>query len=102
APSALQSSLPKTILDSIVDKPGIKRDALGKPIVAAAVFMFINAVNRRNQRGTVSLYSVTPGWREINPEVRIIEGRMFRPGLHELIVSDLMRHRFRHLDRRRG
>lgn len=98
AQSALQSSLPKTILDGIIDKPGIKRDAAGKPIVAAAVFMFINAVNRQNQRGTVSLYSVTPGWQEINPELRIIAGRMFRPGLHELIVSDLMRHRFRHLD----
>jgi len=97
APSALQSSLPKTILDSISDKPGIKRDADGKPLAAASVFMFIDAVNRHNQRGVVSLYSATPQWRKITP-VHILEGRFFQPGLHELIVSDLMRKRFRHLD----
>ena len=98
AQSALQSSLPKTILGSIADKPGIKRDAEGKPEVTGSVFMFINAVNRQNQRGTVSLYSVTPEWRKINPELHIIQGRYFRPGLHELIVSDLIRARFKHFD----
>jgi putative ABC transport system permease protein len=98
AQSPLQSSLPKTILESISDKPGIKRDAQGKPEIFGAVFMYINAVNRQNQRGVVSLYSVTPGFQEINPGLHIIEGRYFRPGLHELIVSDLMRQRFRHLE----
>ncbi len=98
AQSALQSSLPKTILGSIADKPGIKRDADGKPEVIGSVFMFINAVNRQNQRGTVSLYSVTPEWQKVNPGVHILEGRFFRPGLHELIVSDLIRARFRHFD----
>lgn len=98
AQSPLNSFLPKTIMDGIADKPGIKRDAQGKPEIFGAVFMYINAVNRRNQRGVVSLLSVTPRFREINPEVRVIAGRYFRPGLHELIVSDLMRHRFRGLD----
>ncbi|HXS28584.1 MAG TPA: ABC transporter permease [Steroidobacteraceae bacterium] len=97
AQSALQSSLPKTILASILDKPGIKRDGEGKPLAAAAVFMFMNEVNRQNQRGVVSLYSATPQWRKITP-VHIIEGRFFQPGLHELIVSDLMRKRFRDID----
>jgi putative ABC transport system permease protein len=98
AQSALDSSLPKTMLASIADKPGIKRDADGKPEVTATVFLFINAVNVENQRGTVSLFSVTPEWVTINPELHIIEGRYFRPGLHELIVSDLVRQRFRHFN----
>jgi putative ABC transport system permease protein len=98
AQSALDSSLPKTILGSIANKPGIKLDANGKPEVTATVFMFINAVNRQNQRGTVSLFSVTPEWVTINPEVHIVAGRFFRAGLQELIVSDLIRARFRHFD----
>jgi putative ABC transport system permease protein len=98
AQSALDSSLPKTILGSITDKPGIKLDANGKPEATANVFMFVSAVNRQNQRGTISLFSVSPEWVTMNPEVHIVEGRFFRPGLHELIVSDLMRARFRHLD----
>ena len=98
AQSALDSSFPKTILGSITNKPGIKRDANGKPEVTATVFMFLNEVNRQNQRGTVSLFSVTPEWVTINPQVHIVEGRFFRAGLHELIVSDLIRARFRHFD----
>jgi putative ABC transport system permease protein len=98
AQSALDSSLPKTILGSIADKPGIKRDANGKPELTGNVFMFLDAVNRQNQRGTVSLFSVSPEWRTMNPEVHIVEGRFFQPGLHELIVSDLVRSRFRHFD----
>jgi putative ABC transport system permease protein len=98
AQSVLDSTLPKTILSSIVNKPGIKRDANGKPEATANVFMFLDAVNRQNQRGTISLFSVSPEWRTMNPEVHIIEGRFFQPGLQELIVSDLVRTRFRHLD----
>ena len=98
AQSALDSSLPKTILGSLANKPGIKLDANGKPEITATVFMFINAVSRQNQRGTVSLFSVTPEWVTINPEVHIVEGRYFRAGLQELIVSDLIRARFRHFD----
>ncbi|HEV2703410.1 MAG TPA: ABC transporter permease [Steroidobacteraceae bacterium] len=98
AQSALDSSLPKTILGSITNKPGIKHDANGKPEATANVFMFLNAVNRQNQRGSVSLFSVSPEWVPMNPEVHIIEGRFFRSGLHELIVSDLIRARFRHFD----
>ncbi len=96
AQSALDSSFPKTILGAIADKPGIKRDAQGKPEVTATVFLFINAVNIQNQRGTVSLFSVTPEWITMNPQVHIVEGRWFQAGLHELIVSDLVRQRFRH------
>jgi len=98
ADSPLQSSLPNTILAGIADKPYIKRDSAGRPEIFGAVFMFINEVNRQNQRGTVSLYGITPLFPEINPGINIIEGRWFRPGLHELIVSNLMRQRFRGLD----
>lgn len=98
AQSALQSALPRTVLNRIGDEPGIRRDAQGRPIVAGEVFMFIDGVTRKNQRGTVSLYSTTREWREVFPGLHLIAGHFFRPGLHELIVSDLIRKRFRHLN----
>lgn len=98
AQSALDSSFPKNILGSITNKPGIKRDDNGKAEATAVVFMFLDAVNRQNQRGSVSLFSVTPEWVIINPQVHIVQGRFFHAGLHELIVSDLVRSRFRHFD----
>jgi len=99
AQSPLQSSLPNTIMDTVADKPGIKRDAQGHPEMFGAVFKYINAVDRQNRRGIVSLYTVTPGFQQINPGLHLIQGRNFRPGLQELIVSDLIRHRFRQLDK---
>lgn len=98
AQSALQSALPRSDLGRIGDKPGVKRDADGKPLVDGEVFRFIDGVTRHNQRGTVSLYGATREWREVTRGIHIVEGRFFRPGLHELIVSDLIRRRFRHLN----
>ncbi len=98
AQSAVQSSLPKTILGSISDKPGIMRDPRGEPEMFGAAFMYMDAVSRENRRSAVSFYFVTPGFWEINSGVRIIEGRNVRPGLRELIVSDVIRRRFRHMN----
>ena len=98
AQSAVQSSLPKTILGSISDKPGIMRDPRGEPEMFGAAFMYMDAVSRANRRSAVSFYFVTPGFWEISSGVRIIEGRNVRPGLRELIVSDVIRRRFRRMN----
>jgi putative ABC transport system permease protein len=73
----------------IRDLPGIRRNAQGKPIVVFQVTVFIQArsKNDRSQNG-FPLIGVTPGLTDYQPELRITAGRLFRPGLHELIASD--------------
>jgi putative ABC transport system permease protein len=98
AQSALVSSLPRGTLASIEDKPGIKHDADGKPLATGVVLMVIDAVSTRNQRSQVGLWAGSPNWNKVYPEVRVVQGRYFRPGLHELIVSERVRDRLKHMD----
>lgn len=96
--SALVSSLPRTTLASIENKPGIKRDADGKPLATGVVLMIIDAVTTRNQRSAIGLWAASSQWTKIYPEIRIVQGRLFEPGLHELIVSERVRDRLKHVD----
>ncbi len=95
AQSMLVSSLPHDALGKVVDKPGIKRDAQGKPLVSGVLFVFIDGVSKKNQRAGISVFAVGPQWRQIWPEVSLAEGRFFEPGLHELLVSERVRSRFK-------
>jgi len=95
AQSPMVSSLPRTAVASIADKAGIKRDADGKPLAVGAVLMVIDAVTTRNQRSGVGLWAASSQWQKVYPEVRVAEGRLFQPGLHEFIVSERVRDRLK-------
>jgi putative ABC transport system permease protein len=96
--SSLESALNRATLDKIVDKPGIKHDAQGRPIVSPVVVMIIDGVTRQNQRGPIGLFAAGPQWQQIWTNVHVVEGRYFQPGLHELIVSQRIRSRFKNVD----
>lgn len=77
------------------DLPQIRRDAAGRPIV---VLESISLLTGR-ERGTgallsMALFGVTPNVTEYRPEMRFTAGRMFRPGLHELVASNTCVRRF--------
>jgi putative ABC transport system permease protein len=97
AQSALQSSLPRSALGVILDKPGIKRDAEGKLLASGVFLTIIDGVTKQNQRAGIGLFAAGTQWHKIWPEVQVVEGRDFRPGLHELIVSERMHARFKNL-----
>lgn len=89
APSTAQSNVSRDDLPQIEQLPGIRRNAAGKPIVALQLVVFIQARSRADRsRAGFPLIAVTPGFTDYQPELRITAGRMFRPGLHELIASD--------------
>ncbi len=96
--SSLNSSLDRATYDKIVDKPGVKRDAQGRPIVAPTFVTIIDGITRTNQRGPIGFFSAGPQWRQIWTNVHVVEGRYFQPGLHELIVSQRIRSRFKNMD----
>jgi len=89
APSPAQSSITKDDAPLILDLPGIRRNAEGKPIVVFQVTVFVQARSRidRTQTG-FPLIGMTPGLTDYEPELRMTAGRMFRSGLHEMIASN--------------
>jgi putative ABC transport system permease protein len=86
---ALQSSIEKDLLSLIYDLPGIRRSAAGRPMAAAQALLFTQA--RKKVTGEpmgFALTGVTAGLADIQPELHLTAGRMFQPGLHELIASN--------------
>jgi putative ABC transport system permease protein len=88
ATSDIASTLLVDAVATIKDAPGIARTSDGR---AAASAEFITAVNMlRKEDGNrtgVSVRGIEPAAAEVRPEVQLVAGRMFQPGLRELIVG---------------
>jgi putative ABC transport system permease protein len=84
----LSSALDRASATLIAQDPAVLRDADGQPL-ASAELIVIAEVPRKGQRSgaNVSLRGVPPQGFAIRPELRIVEGRRFRPGLREIVVG---------------
>lgn len=83
-----QSSIPRDMALKIGDLPGVKHGSGGKPIMTSEVYGNIPVVIRANNRERgFAVRGINVGVLELRPEYKIVEGRMFTPGLHELIVG---------------
>ena len=92
-----QSDIPKDVAALIGDLPGIRRNASGQPIAVPQTLVFVEA--RRNDSGNLVGFPMTgagAGLADYAPELRLTAGRMFRPGLLELIASNYCAHQYQH------
>lgn len=84
-----QSVIPKEAASLIRELPGIRRNAKGEPIAVAQVGVFVLAREKRESRQIgFPVVGVTPGITDYRTEMRFTSGRMFKPGLRELIASN--------------
>jgi putative ABC transport system permease protein len=75
---------------AVRDLPEIRRDEDGRPIVVMEALIPMNGVRRGTAaRVFIPLIGVTPNVTAYRPEMRFTAGRMFRPGLHELVASSM-------------
>jgi putative ABC transport system permease protein len=85
-----QSNIGKDVAARIQDLPGIRRNGGGKPIVVSEVLAFVQARDRAT--GTkigFALAGATALLTDYMPELHLTSGRMFKPGLRELIASNV-------------
>jgi putative ABC transport system permease protein len=82
------SIIPRDAVPAIVSAPGIAKDSKGRPNAQPEVLAQIQ-VAQRSSRGFINLRlrGTGTGVFELRPEIHLIAGRMFQPGLHELIVG---------------
>jgi putative ABC transport system permease protein len=89
APSANQSVIPKDTAALIRELPGIKRNARGEPISMALAGVFVQGRSKVDGAPVgFPVAGVTAGLTDYFPELHITAGRMFQPGLRELIASN--------------
>lgn len=90
AQSAMQSSLSKQMATIVRDTPGIHRDSDNNPVaVLETVAMAEGRKREDNSRVNFPLYGVTQGLTQLRPELQLTAGRMFQPGLHEIIANEV-------------
>jgi putative ABC transport system permease protein len=96
--SELASSISRENALTILDAPGVKRNADDKPIGSTDVVVIVDLPKKSNDSGAnVTIRGVGPLGLVARPEIRLIEGRMFRPGLREIIVGKGAQHQFKGL-----
>ena len=75
--------------------PGIEKGSDGQPMISPELVVIFKLPRYDNPTGSqVNVRGVTPKSFELRPHIRMIDGRMFRSGVKEVVVSDRMRQRF--------
>jgi putative ABC transport system permease protein len=82
------SNLPRDTAAAVADAPGVAKDTDGKPILSDEAFLTVSA--NRKPDGVVSFIPVRGVGAKLlslRPEIKLVAGRMFRPGTKELIAG---------------
>lgn len=97
--SELSSSVPNAALQVIKYLPGVAVNASGEPEVSAEVFVIINLPKgNEGDVANVAIRGVSAAGFQIRPQMRLVAGRQFQPGLHEVIVSRTLSKRFANMN----
>src|SRR5260370_21215147 len=95
AAAELSSWVTKDAFRIIRTMPGIAKDGSGSPMISGELVIIFKIPKKDDPKGSnVLMRGVTPMAFTMRPYVKLIEGRMFRPGVNEGIVSRRIRDRF--------
>ena len=84
----VQSGIPRLQAGIVESLPQIARSADGRPMVSKEPVVLINLPKRATGKpANVVIRGVTPIGLELRPQVKLAEGRMFRPGTAEVLAG---------------
>jgi len=85
----LNSAFDRASTDLIKEQPGIAAGADGKPLASAELMVIAELVRKDDVRNgaNITLRGVEPAAFALRPQLKIVDGRNFTPGLRELIVG---------------
>src|SRR5205085_1405549 len=87
ATSEMTSGVGLDSVKIIQDAPGIARGPNGPLVTAEAVLMAPIPLRSTGTDANVEVRGVSPNVLEIRKQVKIVQGRMFTPGLAEVVVG---------------
>jgi putative ABC transport system permease protein len=94
ANSETLSILDRELAILITGMPQIARSAAGTPLSSREAVVIINMEKTTGGMSNVSVRGVEPAAFELRPQVRLIDGRMFRSGAREIIMGKSIAQRF--------
>src|SRR5258708_29686887 len=91
----MQSGVSKEAFQIIQTLPGIARSEDGKPKASAEIAVVVNLPRRETgQSSNVTLRGLSETGFALRPQIKLVEGRMFRSDVGEAIVSRKIADRF--------
>ncbi|HKC24176.1 MAG TPA: ABC transporter permease [Thermoanaerobaculia bacterium] len=93
--SELQSGVAREQVPLIATLPGIEKDADGKPLASTELVVVLNLEKIAGGSSNVTIRGVSEKAMKLRPAMRLVEGRMFKPGVSEVIVSRSVGNRFK-------
>ena len=96
----LNSVLDRDSVNVIIQAPGVARSADGKPVASAEQSVVANLPKRNDPsvEANVPIRGVGDEAWILRPNVKIVQGRRFKPGLRELVVGQGAMRQFAGLD----
>lgn len=96
----LNSVLDRDSVNVVVQAPGVARSADGKPVASAEQSVVANLPKRSDAsvEANVPIRGVGDEAWTLRPNVKIVQGRRFKPGLRELVVGQGAMRQFAGLD----
>ena len=97
--AAYMGSISREQAAIIGDAPGIKRGPDGKPMVDPQATI-VTEVTKKADGGTANTGFVGESvrWLTLDPNFKLVKGRMFRPAVREMIVGKNVRAQFKNMD----
>jgi putative ABC transport system permease protein len=77
--------------------PGVAKAANGDPLVVGDNVVVINHTRKDGASSNITVRGTSDMGFVLRPEVKLVKGRRFRPGLREINVSQSLANRFRNL-----
>jgi putative ABC transport system permease protein len=90
----MQSVITKDAYETIRSLPGIEKSPSGEPFVSAELISLVNLPRADGQTTNVQVRGMDPIGFAMRPGVRIGDGRMFRLGTNDAVVSKNLANRF--------
>jgi len=95
----LNSTISRENTLTIMDGPGIRKDADGKPLASAEAVAIVALPQKSNDApANVTMRGVGAKAFALRPEIHLVAGRMFQPALREIIVGTSAQAQFKGLE----
>jgi putative ABC transport system permease protein len=94
AQSDVMSVITREEYEAVRTLPGIDRAPSGEPLVSPEIVVLVSLPRKDGRKTNVILRGVEPEAFLLRPALKIVEGRAFRPGTNEVVVSRRTARRF--------
>jgi putative ABC transport system permease protein len=86
------------VLKAIKELPGIRRDSEGNLLVSPEQYVIAYLTRRGSDQGAnITVRGLSPIGFALRSRMRLLEGRVFRPGAHEIMVSQFVSRRYQNM-----